>query len=112
MATPEPNRSQPSNSEERLLVLAPTRKDAALTCQCLGKADIFAEACAGLEDLCHQLATGVGAAFLAEEALTPAAIQGLVDTLSRQPSWSLIPLIVLTRGVETNPAKVEMLNKL
>jgi PAS domain S-box-containing protein len=112
MTTPAPHRPPAANSEERVLVLAPTRKDAALACQFLSGADIFAEACAGIEDLCHQLATGVGAAFLPEEALTPAAIQCLVDTLSRHPTWSVLPLIVLTGGVETNPAKVEMLNKL
>ena len=112
MTTPKAHRPLPGHSEERVLVLAPTRKDAALTCQYLGEAGIFAEACSGVEDLCHQLATGVGAALLPEEALTPAAIECLVETLSRQPTWSVLPLIVLTGGEETNPAKVEMLDKL
>ncbi|MFN2511867.1 MAG: ATP-binding protein [Pyrinomonadaceae bacterium] len=111
MTTPEPHGS-PASSEERVLVLAPTGKDAVLTCQYLGGADIFAEACDGVEDLCHKLATGVGAALLPEEALTPPTIRRLVDTLSRHPTWSQLPLIVLTGGIETNPAKVEMLKKL
>jgi signal transduction histidine kinase/ActR/RegA family two-component response regulator len=83
---------------ERILVLAPVGRDGALACRALGQAGLAAVPCATMDDLCRELEAGAGAALLTEEALGPDATRRLLGALGRQPSWSDVPLIVLTRG--------------
>lgn len=48
--------------------------------------------------MCHGIAAGAGAALIALEALTPPARDQLLRVLFRQPPWSDLPFLVLTRG--------------
>lgn len=82
--------------EQRVLVLAPTGRDAALTQSLLRQVGIAAEVCPGMEQLCDELRRGAGAVVLAEEALDPSSARTLVRELDAQPPWSDPPLIVLT----------------
>ncbi|HEU4593671.1 MAG TPA: ATP-binding protein [Pyrinomonadaceae bacterium] len=95
----------------RVLLLAPTGRDAALIAKVLGEAGVAAEPCDGIEELCRRLAEGAGAALITEEALTPFALRRLVDVLREQPPWSDFPLVVLTggEGVQTNPGALKPL---
>jgi two-component system, sensor histidine kinase len=83
--------------EERILVLAPTGRDAALTCQLLGRAGLAASACADERELGREVQRGAGAAVLADEALSPHTVNRLLDVLGSQGPWSDLPLIVFTR---------------
>jgi signal transduction histidine kinase/CheY-like chemotaxis protein len=87
-----------TSGEERVLILAPTGRDAALTCLMLRGGGLTAEVCRTVGDLCASVADTAGAIVIAEEALPPAAVQRLVMTLDAQPPWSDIPLIVLAGG--------------
>ncbi len=83
---------------ERILVLAPVGKDGPLACHVLREAGLSAVSCANMEELCRELDAGAGALVLTEEALEPEATRRLLETMERQPSWSDVPLVVLTRG--------------
>ncbi len=83
---------------ERILVLAPVGQDGPLTCRILRDAGLSAVPCATMAELCQAADAGAGALVLTEEALEPEATRQLVEALGRQPSWSDIPLVVLTRG--------------
>ena len=61
----------------RILVLAPTGQDAALSVGFLQRAGFHAEACDSLEDLIGRLRVGCAALLMAEEALEPRTIQVL-----------------------------------
>jgi signal transduction histidine kinase/ActR/RegA family two-component response regulator len=87
-----------SANGEPVLVLAPIGRDAALACSRLEAAGFTACACATMEDLCSSMSDEAGALLIAEEALTPAPLARLVETLDHQPHWSDIPLIVLAGG--------------
>src|ERR1700756_2396955 len=87
-----------TSREERVLVLAPTGRDAALACSMLGAAGLRAEICSTVEDLCASISDTAGAILIAEEALPPAAVQRLVTALDWQPAWSDLPLIVFAGG--------------
>ena len=90
-----------NGADGRVLLLAPTGRDAPLIEKVLGEAGVAIEACAGIEEFCRKLSDGAGAAFITEEALlAPFAMQSLVDTLRQQPAWSDFPLVVLTGGEE------------
>jgi PAS domain S-box-containing protein len=81
--------------EQRVLLLAPTGKDAALTRSILGRAGVECVFCEDLAGVCEQLeAGGAGALLLAEEAVAPGCLDGW---LARQPSWSDLAVLILAR---------------
>ncbi len=88
-------------NESRVLVVAPTGRDAALLCQALSRSEIQALECSSCEAACRELnAAGAGALIIAEEALSFADIQRLAELMSNQPAWSDFPLILLTHSGE------------
>ncbi|GEJ57092.1 ATP-binding response regulator [Anaeromyxobacter diazotrophicus] len=83
-------------SSERLLVLAPTGRDAELALEVLRGAGLEGEACRGMAPLCEALEAGAGAALLAEEVLSPAQAALLTAWVARQPPWSDLPVLIFT----------------
>jgi signal transduction histidine kinase/ActR/RegA family two-component response regulator len=87
----------PVAAEGRVLVLAPTGRDAGLTRQILDRAGVVNEQCADMAALVRAAAEGVGCLLIAEEALSGGARRELLDLLLAQPGWSDLPVLVLTR---------------
>ena len=71
-----------------------------------------AEVCDGPENLCAKMAEGAGLVFITGEALIPHALQCLVEALQGQPTWSDIPIVILTSGGGETPGNAEALNML
>ena len=84
-------------AESRVLILAPIGRDAPLAAKMLDRIGILNEACKDADALCRAAAHGAGCLLIAEEALSPRARQQLRDLLERQPAWSDLPVMVLTR---------------
>ena len=82
--------------ERRVLVLAPSGRDAALASQVLEQAKIPALVCEDVAALTAAMDAGAGAALLANEALTPPVIAALTAHLQQQQAWSDFPLLILT----------------
>ena len=87
-----------SDLENRVLVLAPTGRDAANSKAVLGKAGLACTVCRDILEVCREIEAGVGCILLTEEALTLDQASCLVETLRKQPPWSDLPLLLLTRG--------------
>jgi signal transduction histidine kinase/CheY-like chemotaxis protein len=85
-------------AEERVLVLAPTAKDADASRTLLAEAGMECTICADLATLCRELEAGAGAAVLTEEALLDDEVGALAEVVGRQPPWSDLPLLLLTGG--------------
>ena len=98
--------------EQRVLILAPTGNDARLTQSFLIDAGIQSEIVRDLTALCGKVVEGCGTLLLAEETLTVEAIEPLLETISRQPSWSDIPLVLITSGGETSQTRLRRLTTL
>lgn len=98
-----------ANSDQSILILAPTGRDGDLSARVFGDHRLQAEVCADPQELAEKLAGGAGLVFLTEEALTPAVMQRLVKALEQQPPWSDIPLVILTSGGGETPANAEAL---
>jgi len=88
--------SGPASLEQRLLVLAPVGRDAQLVEGIMRDQDIPCLACPNVEDLMVEVERGVAALLVAEEAL--ADEDGRFSLIiSRQPPWSDLPVLLLTR---------------
>jgi len=97
-----------SAREQRVLVLAPTGRDAVLACQLLSTMHVPSLACANPDELFREIAAGAGAAIVADEALQHDTTAGLMKIVAGQPPWSDLPLIVFTRG-ESSEQILELL---
>ena len=80
---------------ERILILAPRGRDAAVIEQVLHSAVITCEVCADLARLRAGLNRDVGGVLLTEEALAGVNLEPLLRGCESQPAWSDIPVIVL-----------------
>ncbi|HYQ90648.1 MAG TPA: hypothetical protein VES89_00885, partial [Candidatus Competibacteraceae bacterium] len=81
---------------ERVLVLAPTAADAALTRSILAEAGLACHLCADLGGLSQALGEEAGAVLLTDAVLTASDIHSLVEALRCQPPWSDIPILLLS----------------
>jgi signal transduction histidine kinase len=91
----EGNRMMTGDPQERVLVLAPVGRDAALTCELLAAAGVDAEACADGNEVCDRIGEGAATVVIAEEALASTAAR-LHAALAAAPAWSDLPLILMT----------------
>jgi len=82
--------------ERRLLILAPTGRDAPLTRSVLAEAGIRCTICRDLPHMVQELALGAGALLISEEAISKETeLYYLGDRLSRQAPWSDLPILLL-----------------
>ena len=76
-----------------------TGRDAELIADALSKSNVQSES---IQDVASAIgvfhAKDVGAMLIAEEALDTEAINHLSSALAQQPSWSDLPVLVLTMG--------------
>ena len=82
--------------ELRALVVAPTGRDSELICQLLTSKGILCVAPPTAEAARVESDIGAGAVILAEEVLTLADISEWASRIAHQPSWSDLPIILLT----------------
>ena len=86
----------PALLERRVLVVAPTGRDAPLTRTVLAESGIRSTICRDLVQLVEEIGRGAGAVLISEEALAdPAQLRYLGERLVRQPSWSDLPVLLL-----------------
>jgi len=87
-----PNRKR----AERVLILAPTGRDALLASDALSAEGVDNIICESIEELCAQIEAGAGAAIITQEALTAEGMRCLRDVTEKQPAWSDFPLLIFT----------------
>jgi PAS domain S-box-containing protein len=92
------NKAERARREQRILVLAPTSRDAAMAERVLRVAGIEALPCKAVTELCAEIERGAGAILLPEEAVVQDESDTLKRWLGRQPSWSDLPILVMARS--------------
>ena len=83
-----------------LAILAPTGRDAAVAATVLDGAGFSVAVCEDMAALCASIDEDVGVLLIAEEALGRKAREMLLAALAGQPSWSDVPVVVLTAESE------------
>jgi len=81
---------------ERVLVLAPTAVDAALSRSIMAEADLACCVATDLPGLARDLTEGAGAVLLTAEVLAAGDTRGIVEVLRAQPTWSDVPILLLS----------------
>ncbi|MBA3646163.1 MAG: hypothetical protein H0W63_08280 [Gemmatimonadaceae bacterium] len=88
-----------------VLVITPTGSDGSITARVLGKAGLSAIVCESIAKACERVKDAdAGALLVAEEALSDQSNRDLLGALREQPSWSDIPLVLLTGEGELSGA--------
>lgn len=99
-------------SDQRVLIVAPTRRDGEVTEGLLRGAGVKCVVCAGLPALVEELPAGVGALVLTDGAITQPAFAQVIDALGAQPAWSDIPTVMLCQDRGQAPAGARALELL
>lgn len=86
--------------ESRVLILAPYGSDARMAASLLQEAGLTNATCTDGVQLCRESAHGCGAWLIAEEALDRVSLATLKECLDAQPSWSDLPVLLVTSAGE------------
>lgn len=95
-----------SEFEERVIILAPVGRDGPAMAALLVERGFTATVCESAGELREHINEGAGVLLLTEEALEIAQLPELLGRLKKQPSWSELPLIILTQGGESRLARL------
>ena len=95
-----------SQFEERILILAPVGRDGPAMAALLTECGFTAAICESSVELSARTSEGAGALLLTEEALELAQLPEFLAGLQTQPSWSELPVIILTHGGEPRLARL------
>jgi PAS domain S-box-containing protein len=91
-----------SDKDSRVLILAPSGRDADLISAALADVAVSCHVCPTAAEVVNAMKLGAAAAVISEEALGQREIQDIALTLKHQPPWSDLPIIVMTGGGEPN----------
>jgi PAS domain S-box-containing protein len=98
--------------ERRVLVLPPTRRDGDVTCALLRNAGLDCDVVANARILATQIGASVGAVVLTDAVVSDPGLTFVLDAIDRQPQWSDIPVILLTRPAMQSEAEKRRFEKL
>lgn len=84
--------------EQRIVICAPTGQDAVLAQKVFASEGIDSVVCCDAAQVLEELPKGVGALLLVEEAVRGHAMTSLVEYVASQPTWSDLPIVLLTRS--------------
>lgn len=90
-------RDYPQSNESRVLLLPPTQRDAEVIGRVLAGANIECVVCPDMTALCDEIAKGLAAVLVSEEALL-ATPDRLIACIHGQPVWSDLSTVVLSRS--------------
>lgn len=94
---------------QRVLVLAPTGQDGVNTSRILRQAELDPFLCRGIAHLCEEIEAGAGAVLVTTEAFNGDGVERMRRALEQQPSWSDLPIVVLTSGGPDSPLGLKAL---
>jgi PAS domain S-box-containing protein len=93
-------------SDLRVLIVAPTGRDAQLITDVLQEAGITSESFVDVEAAVSVPLESAGAMLMTEEELNSESVAYLAGVLAQQPAWSDIPILILsTGGIETDTSR-------
>ncbi len=89
-----------STPDFEVLILAPIGRDATIAAEVLREAGINANPFPSIIDVCDRVSSPAGAILIAEEALSGDSAEILRVALSKQETWSSLPVLLMTSQAE------------
>ena len=93
--------------ESRVVIFAPTGKDAKVLAKVLERNAIECHVCIDGAEVVDELKKGAGALLLVDEALTVQLVEPLIQHLSHQATWSDLPIFLMSHRGLDSPAVQE-----
>jgi signal transduction histidine kinase/ActR/RegA family two-component response regulator len=103
---------QVANQESKVLVLPPTRRDGDVTRALLRDVGLDCDVVGSARILASQLSTSIGAVVLTDAAVADPGLSSVMDALERQPRWSDMPVILLSKPDMRSPSDKRRFGKL
>jgi signal transduction histidine kinase len=91
-------------NEQQVLIWPPSRRDGEVTCDLLKRAGLACAVCSAAPDVAREIEAGTGTLIMTDAALAMPAIQVVLVSLSRQPAWSDLPVVLLCQTGPQTPA--------
>ncbi len=104
--------TQFSETERRVLLVTPTRRDAEVTRSLLARVELPCVICPDFHALRQAVAAGAGAILSTGEAVVAEGEAELLETLADQPPWSDLPVILLIKGGDQSPVASRVIDAL
>ncbi|MEA3161713.1 MAG: hypothetical protein QOD95_3261, partial [Gammaproteobacteria bacterium] len=101
-----------ANQERKVLVLPPTRRDGDVTRALLRDVGLDCDVVGNARSLASRLNTSIGAVVLTDAAVADPGLSSVMDALDRQPQWSDMPVILLSKPEMRSPAGKRRFGKL
>ena len=99
-------------NDQRVSIFPPSRRDGDVTREVLRRAGLVCTVCRDAAEVAHEIDTGTGALIMTDAALALPSIQTVLASLSRQPAWSDLPVVLLCQTEPQTPAVFGILKAL
>ena len=96
-------------NEQRVLIFPPSRRDGEVTRAVLRRAGLICAVCHDAAEVTHEIDAGSGALIMTDAALALPSIQLILTTLSQQPAWSDLAVVLLCQTGPQTPAVADIL---
>jgi two-component system, sensor histidine kinase len=95
--------------EQGVLIYPPTRRDGRITREVLRRAHLVCIVCHEASEVAHEIDAGSGVLVMTDAALALPSIQIILRSLSQQPAWSDLPVVLLCQPDLHTPAVADIL---
>lgn len=92
-------------NDRRVLIFPPSRRDGEATARVLSGASIICSICERASLVADELRAGAGALVMTDAGVRAPDFNALAEALAAQPSWSDIPIVLLS-GTNAIPVKI------
>ncbi|MBV8806042.1 MAG: HAMP domain-containing histidine kinase, partial [Sinobacteraceae bacterium] len=91
-------------NEQGVVIFPPSRRDGEVTSGILRRAGLICTVCLDTAEVVQEIDAGTGALIMTDAALALPGIQTVLTSLSRQPAWSDLPVVLLCQIGPQTPA--------
>lgn len=96
-------------NEQGVLIYPPSRRDGRFTREVLQRAGLICTVCHEASQVAHEIDAGAGVLVMTDAALALSSIQIVLTSLSQQPAWSDLPVVLLCQTDPQSPAVARIL---
>ncbi len=97
-------------NDQRVVIFPPSRRDGEVTSEILRRAGLICAVGHNAADVAHEIDSGAGALIMTDAALASPGIQTVLTSLSQQPAWSDLPVVLLCQTGPQTPSVAAILS--